>query len=199
MRLSGRPSQSSDRHKCSWNASPLDCGACIFPTTSHDDPNPPTPTRHERSRTIITMAEVIGLVASVAQLVHLSGTLLAGGYGFLCTVTRAPSEIRSLLTEAAAVNSLLGQLQLIAESTSGPSTNDAVQALKCLGVFDECQATLEFIRNALARCQQDAGKDVQNFGRRLKWPFKEQETKDALQRLHRLRSVLANAVEVDSA
>jgi hypothetical protein len=147
----------------------IDRGACIFPTrSSHDDPNPSIPTCPERSRTPITMAEVIGLLASVAQLVHLSGTLLAGGYGFLSTVSRAPSEIRSLLTEAAAVNSLLGQLQLIAESTTAPSSDDAVQALERLGVFDEGQITLEFIRNALARCQQEAGKDVKNLGHRLK-------------------------------
>jgi hypothetical protein len=127
----------------------IDRGACIFPTrSSHDDPNPSIPTCPERSRT-----PIIGLLASVAQLVHLSGTLLAGGYGFLSTVSRAPSEIRSLLTEAAAVNSLLGQLQLIAESTTAPSSDDAVQALERLGVFDEGQITLEFIRNALARCK----------------------------------------------
>jgi hypothetical protein len=145
------------------------------------------------------MAEVIGIVASVAQLVHLSGTLLAGGYGFLSKVARAPSEIRGLLTEAAAVNSLLGQLQLIADSSTDPTTADALRTLGKLGVLQECKALLEFIEHALARCQQEAGKDFQNFGKRLKWPFKEKETKDALQRLHQLRGVLANAVEIDSA
>jgi hypothetical protein len=145
------------------------------------------------------MAEVIGVVASVAQLVHLSGTLLAGGYDFLSKVARAPSEIRSLLTETAAVNSLLGQLQLVADSVVDPSTGDALQSLGRLGVLEECRALLSFIQNALARCQQEAGRDVQNLGKRLKWPFKEKETRDALQRLHQLRGVLANAVEVDSA
>lgn len=145
------------------------------------------------------MAEVIGVIASVAQLVHLSGTLLAGGYNFLTQVARAPTEVRSLLTEAAAVNSLLSQLQLIADDASNTSFADALKSLDSLGVFQECQTTLKFIQNALARCQQDAGKDLRNFGRRLAWPFKEKETKDAMQRLHRLRSVLANAVEVNSA
>jgi len=50
-----------------------------------------------RRKVNTTMAEAIGTIASVAQLVHLSGTILAGGYGFLSTVARAPSEIRSLL------------------------------------------------------------------------------------------------------
>jgi hypothetical protein len=143
------------------------------------------------------MAEVIGVIASVAQLVQISGALLAGGYGFLSTVSRAPSEIRSLLTETAAVNSLLGQLQVIADSKA--ANDDALQSLERLGVLQECQAILGFVQKALARCQQEAGKDFQNFGKRLKWPFKEKETKDALQRLHQLRGVLANAVEVDSA
>jgi hypothetical protein len=145
------------------------------------------------------MAEVVAVIASVAQLVHLSGTVLAGGYGFLSQVARAPTEIRSLLTEAAAVNSLLGQLQLIADTESDPATKNALSILVGLGAFQECRAILSFVQNALTRCQQQAGKDVKNFGRRLTWPFKEKETKDAMQRLHRLRSVLANAVEVDSA
>ncbi|KAH4197368.1 hypothetical protein HBI24_158410 [Parastagonospora nodorum] len=145
------------------------------------------------------MAEVVGVAASVAQLVHLSGTLLAGGYGFLTKVARGPNEIRGLLTEAAAVNSLLSQLQLIADAPSDPSTEQALSSLARLGVLQECKTLLEFIELALARCEQEAGKDFQNFGKRLKWPFKEKETKDALQRLHQLRGVLANAVEVDSA
>jgi len=145
------------------------------------------------------MAEAIGLVASCAQLIHLSGTLLAGGYSFLSQVSRAPTEMRSLLTEAAAVNSLLSQLQVIADTTPDSAVLDALSTLDGLGVFQECKATLSFIQTALARCQQDAGKDLRNFGRRLAWPFKEKETKDAVQRLHRLRGILANAMEVDSA
>ncbi|KAJ4352365.1 uncharacterized protein N0V89_007713 [Didymosphaeria variabile] len=145
------------------------------------------------------MAEVIGVVASVAQLVHLSGTLLAGGYGFLAKVTRAPTEIRSLLTETAAINSLLGQLQDVTGSTSKAAPDDALQALQRTGVFEECTETLRTVEKALAKCEQLHGQDARNFGRRLVWPFKEKETKDALQRLYRLRGLLADALEVNSA
>lgn len=145
------------------------------------------------------MAEAVGAVASVAQLVQISGTLLAGGYTFLSKVARAPSEIRSLLTETAAINSLLGQLQAIADSGPNSSPDDALQALERLGVFQECQTTLKAIQKALATCEHLNGKDVKNFSRRLLWPFKEKETKDALQRLHHLRSLLANALEANSA
>lgn len=145
------------------------------------------------------MAEAVGAVASVAQLVHLSGTLLAGGYGFLSKVVRAPTEIRSLLTEAAALNGLLGQLQATTDAAPSLTPEDTVQNLERLGVFKECEHALMSIQKALARCEQIHGQEVKNFGRRLMWPFKEKETKDELQRLHRLRSLLANAVEANSA
>lgn len=141
------------------------------------------------------MTEVIGAVASVAQLVQLSGALLAGGYGFLAKAVRAPAEIRSLLTETAAINSLLGQLQDVADSTP----DDALQTLERTGAFEECTATLKSIEKALAKCENLYGQDVKNLGKRLLWPFKEKETNDALQRLHRLRGLLANAVGINSA
>ena len=145
------------------------------------------------------MAEVVGAIASVAQLVHLSGTLLASGYGFLTKVVRAPSELRSLLTETAAINSLLGQLQHLVDPAPNSAVDDALKALERLGVFKECQTILKSAQNALAKCEQIHGSELRNFGRRLIWPFKEKETKESLQRLHHLRGLLANAVEANSA
>lgn len=144
------------------------------------------------------MAEVIGTVASVAQLVQVSGALLVGGYSFLSATVRAPAEIRSLLAEVAAVNSILSQLQQIEEDNHLATRQSSIEALKSLGAFEECQISLKFVQSALGKCQGEAGKDLFNLGRRLKWPFQEKETKEALQRLHRLRSMLMNAVELDA-
>ncbi|CAI9629348.1 unnamed protein product [Alternaria burnsii] len=85
------------------------------------------------------MAEIVGTVASVAQLVQLSGALLAGGYSFLSKVARAPSEIQGLLTETAAVNSLLAQLQQVADSVPESASDDALQALERVGASQECE------------------------------------------------------------
>jgi hypothetical protein len=145
------------------------------------------------------MAEIVGTVASVTQLVQLSGALLAGGYSFLSKVARAPSEIRGLLTETAAVNSLLAQLQQIADSVPKNASDDALQALERVGVFQECQTILKSIEKALAKCEQVNGQDARNLGKKLMWPFKEKETKDALQRLHHMRGLLANAIDANSA
>ena len=79
------------------------------------------------------MAEVLGLVgvaASVGQLVQISGTVLISGYGFLLKVTREPSEMRELLAERAGLNCVLGQLQSLVDSPTSP--DDALIHYKSL-------------------------------------------------------------------
>jgi hypothetical protein len=48
------------------------------------------------------------------------------------------------------------------------------------------------------RCGQVIGKDVQKAAKNLLWPFKENETKDLMAQLSRLREILSTAIAVDS-
>jgi hypothetical protein len=145
------------------------------------------------------MAEVLGIVAAVTQLVHFSGEILTVGYGFLSKLSRAPLEIRDLLTESAALNSLLSHIQLLAESSPG---NGVLQALQQSGVLKDCQDFLTGVKRALEACQKlegDDGSERENFRRRIKWPFKEREPKEAIQQLTRLRGLLSSGINMDSA
>ncbi|EKD17225.1 uncharacterized protein L3040_008869 [Drepanopeziza brunnea f. sp. 'multigermtubi'] len=143
------------------------------------------------------MAEIIGLTASVVQLVQFSGDILVAGYGFLSKVARAPAEMRDLLSESAGLNCVLGHLQTLVESPASPT--DALHSLEKLGTFKECHALLVGIKRSLDACEQVHGKDLRNFGRKLVWPFKERETRDALQRLGRIRGLISSAIDNDSA
>jgi hypothetical protein len=139
-----------------------------------------------------------GRLSSVIQLVQFSGEILTAGYGFIAKMSRAPAELRELLTESAGLNCVLGQLQFLGEcSTNYP--NDALRSLKQLGVFKDCYDLLTTVKRSLDACQQMEGKDARNFGRRLLWPFKERETKEVMQRLHRLRGLLSTALDTNSA
>lgn len=93
---------------------------------------------------------------------------------------------------------LLAQIALAGETTPKSSSEDALQDLARLGVFQECQATLKSIEKAHFTSKQTNGKNMKTFGRRLTWPFKERETKDTLQRLHHLRCLLTNKIELIS-
>lgn len=146
------------------------------------------------------MAEIIAAmsaVASVIQLVQFSADILTAGYGFVAKVSKAPAELRQLLAESAGLNCTLSQIQFLAESSSSP--DDALEPLRKLGVFEECYDLLNFIKRSLDACQQEQGSSVRNFGRRLVWPLKEKETKQAMQSLNQLRGLFSTAVGINSA
>lgn len=145
------------------------------------------------------MAEIIGSVSAVVSLVEFSGKILSLGYGYLSKVSRAPSEVRLLLSEVANLNVLLGRLQAFAEDAFDPSDSTVLQSLAHLGIFKSCEKLLGSVYTIIDTCQRLDGQDVKNFGKRLIWPFKERETKDTMQQLGRLRDTLTAALAADSA
>ena len=143
------------------------------------------------------MAEIVGTVASIVQLVQLSGSILVTGYGYLSKVSKAPSEIRELLTESAGLNCVLGQLQHMAESSNSPDMT--LYSLLQNGVFNDCYQSLDSVKRSLEACEQIGSRDARNLGRRLVWPFKEKEAKSMMQRIGRLRALLSSALNSESA
>jgi hypothetical protein len=55
------------------------------------------------------------------------------------------------------------------------------------------------VERSLKACERIEGQEVRNLGKKLVWPFKQNETRDMLAQLERLREVLSAAVVVDSA
>lgn len=145
------------------------------------------------------MAEMIGSVSAVVSLVEFSGRILSLGYGYLSKVSRAPAEVRLLLSEVANLNVLLGRLQAFADDAFDPSASTALQSLAQLGIFKSCEELLASVYTIIETCQRIDGQDVKNFGKRLIWPLKERETKDTMEQLGRLRDTLTAALATDSA
>ncbi|KAL9110201.1 MAG: hypothetical protein Q9227_005262 [Pyrenula ochraceoflavens] len=125
------------------------------------------------------MAEALGAASAVAGLLSLSGSIIAEGYTFLSTVYRAPKELRDLLREAAALNSVLDQLQSFVDKTSNSGFEDiGVKELGLAELIHECEESLLVVQRSVQRCQAVKGEQVKNLGRRILWPFKEKETKE---------------------
>jgi hypothetical protein len=150
--------------------------------------------------------EALGATATIVQLISFTGEVLLKGYSFLSRVQRAPSEIRALLREVANLNALLDQLRsLSAESSTKDiraekeNVQSAVQSLESLGVFEDCTKLMEVVEKTVRSCEQIEGHELRNFGKKVLWPFKENETKDLMGQLGRLREALSAAVVVDSA
>lgn len=150
--------------------------------------------------------EAVGAASAIAGLISLSGGILAKGYTFLASVHRAPQELRELLCEAAALNSVLNQLQgLVEQHDSFEKDVDTeirrpgLGRMVDVGVLHECTESLLLVDRSVQRCQQIQGQEVRNLGKRIIWPFKEKETKEALARLGRIRGHLTAALTADMA
>jgi hypothetical protein len=144
-----------------------------------------------------TMGEVFGVASAIAGLLSLSGSILSQGYSFTNSVRKAPRELRQLLSETAALNTVLDQLQSLAEDDTLRGGNSALQGLAKAGGIQGCFELLRSVQRSIARCEQIKGQELRNLGRSMIWPFKEKETKDTLTRLSRMRDHLVTAVSVD--
>jgi hypothetical protein len=139
--------------------------------------------------------EFVAAAAAVIQLAQLSAEILSKGYGFLSKVANAPTEIRRLLVEAAAVNVLLGQLEALPES---PSTATTLQSLTNTGIFVECRNTLQSVDQTLMEYEKHPN-SIEKFGQRLAWPKKEKQIKDAMLRLSKLRDIISSVIQANTA
>jgi hypothetical protein len=144
-------------------------------------------------------AELIGLAASIISLIEFGGALLAAGYQFTNKVKKAPLELTRLLGEVAGLHALLDRVHNLAAETTDPNAITTLKLLKDHGVFDQYTTLLTAVRSSLQKCQAIDGEPTTSLAKRIKWPFKEKETKDLIEQLGRVRDALATAINVDSA
>lgn len=140
----------------------------------------------------------IAAASSIVGLVRFSGSVLVKGYSYTTKVARAPKELRLLLSETAALNILLDQLQLLVDDDSGVGQT-AVFNLEKSGTIAESREILSTVDESIAACSQVEGHSAKNLGKRLLWPFKEKETKELLQRFHQVRDNFTAALAIDAA
>ncbi|CAF9915083.1 MAG: hypothetical protein ALECFALPRED_009973 [Alectoria fallacina] len=149
------------------------------------------------------MAEAVGLAASLASLIEISGRVVAAGYGYISKVANAPSRMRMVLSEVSSVNLVLGRLEENLTTVSTPTSTSVLDALSRIGVFEDCSNILRQIDSTVQICMAEgeahsSKHDVKAVLRRAIWPMKEKETEEVLKHLDRLRSVLSDAIVQDS-
>ncbi|KAF3804273.1 hypothetical protein GCG54_00000624 [Colletotrichum gloeosporioides] len=147
------------------------------------------------------MAEILGIAAAAVQLTELTVKILSEGYAFLNKAIGAPTEIRQLLTETAALDCLLSRLRDLSQSTnSGSARENALLRLKEIGVFDECHNLLASINQTLASLRKEDGERLRNIAKRLAWPLHVQKAvQESLDRLRRMKETLSTALDTNVA
>ncbi|KAF4837594.1 Ankyrin-3 [Colletotrichum siamense] len=127
------------------------------------------------------MAEILGIAAAAIQLTELTIKILSEGYAFLNKTVGAPTEIRQLLTETAALDCLLSRLRDLSHPTNpAPANENVLLRLEQIGVED--------------------GERVRNIAKRLTWSLRAQkEVQESLDRLRRMKETLSTALETNTA
>jgi precorrin-6B methylase 1 len=143
--------------------------------------------------------EAAGAASALVGLIAFSGDVLCAGYGYIHKVSKAPAEMRMLLSEVASLNMLFSRLQVLAEDSKDSLFDSALKSLDELGVFRDCVKLIKSVQESVDKCREVNGEEMRNLGRRLLWPFKEKETKDTIKQLERLRDTISTALAVDSA
>ncbi|KAF4996358.1 hypothetical protein FDECE_12502 [Fusarium decemcellulare] len=142
------------------------------------------------------MAEAVGLAASIAGLVQLTGSVFNAVTKFCKEAKDAPSKAQELATQTRELAGLLENLRLLASSLE---TRDPDCSLKPEHL-DTCGKTLDIIWSKLEKAQRDfeSSKVTKKFSRRLKWPFSLSDTKDLVADIANHRATLHLALSADS-
>ena len=148
--------------------------------------------------------EVVGLAASLASLLEISGKIVTAGYGYISKVAHAPSRMRMVLSEVSSMDLVLGRLEECSVHQSASGGTSILYTLFRNGVFKDCAKVLKKIDGTVQTCMaeseaQSSKREVKAIVKRVVWPMKEKETEEILRHLDRLRSILSDAIAQDSA
>jgi hypothetical protein len=139
------------------------------------------------------MAEVVGVIASIAGLVQITATVYGLIHTYVGGVNRADKDRQELLGELKTLSLLLIHLQdEVRENWEGSpalqelcSKEGALQgcALKCAVELEKLEARF---------------KQKNRFLSRLKWPLQAGETKEYIEKLERFKSTVDIALGLDN-
>lgn len=142
------------------------------------------------------MAEAVGLAASIAGLVQLTGSVFKQVTKFCKEAKDAPSKAQELATQTRDLAGIFENLRLLASALEDRDSSSALKPQH----LESCEKTLKEINSKLHKALSDfdGGKSARRFVRRLKWPFSLQETKDLVADLANHRANLHLALSADS-
>ena len=135
------------------------------------------------------MAEVAGLVASIAGIVGFAANVCKLCYGYYSEVKDAREDIGQLVTEISLLANLLEPLSTPAEARKVSQTQDPDLMLQLVDQFMEILEQLQDELQPQIDKQSD-GKIQKTMGSvkaKLMWPLKKGDTQGRIQKIERLK------------
>ncbi|KAG0636032.1 hypothetical protein HOY80DRAFT_979434 [Tuber brumale] len=141
----------------------------------------------------------LSITASVITVVTLTGQLISLGYSYGAGVSGCPQELRDLAAELVSFSTVLDAVRGVLDPTKNPTagTHPTLIGNSLQSNLDECVTQLEKLLLFLQKYQDPAAGKVKNLVKRMKWPLKEQETKEWIGRIEGYKSTFSLALSTD--
>jgi hypothetical protein len=145
----------------------------------------------------LDMAEPLSIASGVAGIITLSSAVVAAGYKYLSSVRSAPEDLKKLIQEIAALNTLISQLVAHSLTLDGP--HKAIDAVADQDLIQSCQQTLNSVQEYLRESNPGSGSRGKNAIKVLWWPLKRDDIVKGRDHIRRLCSTLTTALTLDNA
>jgi len=133
----------------------------------------------------------LSISASTVALLQLSSSII----NFLSAISSSAIEIRNLMVEISATRGLLSSLADLAALDEGWNEKLREMAMKD-GPLEMQKALLQKLEERLD-LEGGPGGRLRQWGRRLNWPFRLEETREMMEAARRVRSLLVGALALD--
>lgn len=157
-----------------------------------------SPYRQSRCFTRSIM-EGLGIAANVIAVVDLAAKACGAVYKYAKSAKGCPKTVAQLQKELESVQKSLDGLYSIADKLEAavPSGEQSPRISQLSGALRECQTTLGALIEDLEGHFRN--KFREKLGRQLKWPMKEPEVIEFIERLHRYQQIFLQALQADLA
>jgi hypothetical protein len=147
-----------------------------------------TTPRRRQSKAMDPFSIVLGgiTICQVAQ------KIISLGIAYGQSVTSLPTEVQALVSEIALLSGVFDSLCSHLKVEDGAERPISADLLD--GPIEECKQQLEELHEFLVK-HQSGGSRIRKLGRALKWPMKEQETRDWIVRMERYKNTFSLALQ----
>jgi hypothetical protein len=155
------------------------------------------------------MADPLSIVASIAGILTLAGTVIRKTYRYGSDVKGAPEDVTNFLRELTITTGLLAALKTLAENDAQtkpptlPSNGSLASICGKHGALEFCKKSLESVCKELdgqeSRPSLSKTQKVDRLTGRLKWPFQKDRIKELVEQLERQKGAFTLALSIDNS
>ncbi|KAI5841635.1 hypothetical protein BZA05DRAFT_380346 [Tricharina praecox] len=122
---------------------------------------------------------------------QIASKIIQFGIAYGQAVSSVPEEVQLLVSEITLLSGVF--TALCSSLQSGRQASTIAGGL--IGTLEECNGKLEELYAFLVKQQDSSGSRLRKLGRALKWPLKEQDTRDWIARMERYKNTFSLAMQ----